>query len=171
MGTIKLASAVARLRVILVSQGLDGSGGREIIPHIQRLLAEKRAQGTIAIFLCDNHAPDDLEFRMFPPHCIRGTEEADVVPELRAYTDVVIPKRRYSGFFGTDLDQRLQLLRPDTITVVGVCTDICVLHTVADARNRDYSVVVPKDCVATFDKEAHRFALQHMERILGAKVV
>ena len=125
-----------------------GPAAREIIPHIQRLFADQRAQDALAIFLCDNHDTDDLEFRMFPPHCIRATEEAEVVPELRAYTDVVIPKRRYSGFFCTDLEQRLQALRPDTITVVGVCTDICVLHTVADARNRDYSVVVPKDCAA-----------------------
>jgi len=46
-----------------------------------------------------------------------------------------------------------------------------VMHTVADARNRDYSVEVPADCVATFDQEAHHYALQHMQKILGAKVV
>jgi nicotinamidase-related amidase len=56
------------------------------------------------------------------------------------------------------------------VTVVGVCTDICVMHTVADARNRDYAVVVPTDCVATFDPQAHRFALDHMRRVLGATV-
>ena len=45
------------------------------------------------------------------------------------------------------------------------------MHTAADARNRDYVVEVPTDCVATFDLEAHRYALQHMEKILGAKLV
>ena len=54
--------------------------------------------------------------------------------------------------------------------VVGVCTDICVLHTVADARSRDYEVEVPVDCVASFDPEAHKWALQHMERVLGATI-
>jgi nicotinamidase-related amidase len=44
------------------------------------------------------------------------------------------------------------------------------LHTVADARNRDYEVEVPIDCVASFDEKAHRFALEHMEKILGAKL-
>ncbi len=57
------------------------------------------------------------------------------------------------------------------ITIVGVCTDICVLHTVADAPNRDYAVVVPAECVATFDPDAHHFALDHMRRVLGATVV
>ena len=61
-------------------------------------------------------------------------------------------------------------LAPEKLIVCGVCTVICVMHTVADARNRDYAVEVPKDCVASFDPEAHEFALKHMEKILGAKV-
>jgi nicotinamidase-related amidase len=45
-----------------------------------------------------------------------------------------------------------------------------VLHTVADARNRDYAVEVPVDCVASFNPEGHRWALQHMQNVLGAKL-
>jgi nicotinamidase/pyrazinamidase len=144
---------------------------RQIIPKIQRLLEEEKAKGSHIIFLCDSHDPDDKEFEMFPPHCVRGTEEAEIIPELRQFADEVIPKTRFSGFYGTTLDERLRDLKPDKIIVVGDCTDICVMHTVADARNRDHSVEVPADCVATFDQEAHRYALQHMEKILGAKVV
>jgi len=144
---------------------------RRIIEPIRRLLAEERARGSSIIFLCDNHAPDDAEFQMFPPHCIRGSDEAEVIPELREFADDVIPKTRFSGFYGTKLGQRLREIAPDKVIVVGDCTDICVMHTVADARDRDYPVEVPTDCVATFDPEAHRFALRHMEKILGAKVV
>ena len=53
---------------------------------------------------------------------------------------------------------------------MGDCTDICVLHTVADLRNRDYKVEVPADCVASFDPEQHQWALDHMDKILGAKI-
>jgi nicotinamidase/pyrazinamidase len=144
---------------------------RQIIPKIRRLLEAEKAKGSRIIFLCDSHDPDDKEFEMFPPHCVRGTEEAEIIPELQQFADEVIPKTRFSGFYGTNLDERLRELKPDKIIVVGDCTDICVMHTVADARNRDYSVEVPADCVATFDQEAHRYALQHMEKILGAKVV
>ena len=49
-------------------------------------------------------------------------------------------------------------------------TNICVMHTVADARNRDYHVEVPVDCVASPDEMAHRFALEHMEKVLGARL-
>ena len=143
---------------------------REIIPRVRELLREERARGSHIIFLCDTHDPDDLEFRMFPPHCIRGSEEPEVIPELREFAEEVIPKRRYSGFFETNLDQRLKELNPDKIIVVGVCTNICVLYTVADARNHDYAVEVPADCVATFDPEAHRVALQQLKAVLGAQV-
>jgi nicotinamidase/pyrazinamidase len=144
---------------------------RQIIEPIRRLLAEERGRGSSIIFLCDNHAPDDAEFQMFPPHCIRGSEETEVIAELREFAREVIPKTRFSCFYGTNLDQRLREMNPDEIILVGVCTDICVMHTAADARDRDYQVKVPADCVATFDAEAHRFALGHMEKILGVKVV
>jgi nicotinamidase/pyrazinamidase len=108
---------------------------------------------------------------MFPPHCVSGTEEAEIIPELRDYPGEVIAKNRYSGFYNTLLDERLQAIRPDKLIVCGVCTDICVMHTVADARNRDYEVEVPTDCVASFNDDGHRFALDHMDKVLGAKLV
>ncbi|MFQ6002086.1 MAG: cysteine hydrolase family protein, partial [Anaerolineae bacterium] len=115
--------------------------------------------------------PGDKEFEIFPPHCVEGTEEAEIIPELDSYPGQRLPKRRYSAFYDTDLDERLAALKAEKLIVCGVCTDICVLHTVADARNRDYPVEIYTDCVASFDQEAHRFALKHMENILGAKLV
>jgi len=147
-----------------------GEPARGIIPNVQRLLERELGQGSKVFFLCDHHAPDDLEFKMFPPHCITGTAEAEVIPELAQYQGEVIPKRRYSAFFDTPLDEKLSQLKPDKVIVCGVCTDICVMHTVADIRNRDYEVEVPVDCVASFDEEAHRFALEHIEKVLGAKL-
>ena len=148
-----------------------GESARSIIPNVQRLLEKELEAGAKIIFICDNHEPDDLEFKMFPKHCIKGTSEAEIIPELAGFDGDVVPKQRYSGFFNTDLERRLRELAPEKVVVCGVCTDICVMHTVADARNRDYTVEVPADCVATFSEEAHGFALDHIERILGAKVV
>jgi nicotinamidase-related amidase len=125
------------------------------------------------LFICDNHKPDDLEFQMFPKHCLVGTPEAEIIPELAQWVrkDNVIPKQRYSGFFSTTLDARLKRLKIDKLIICGVCTNICVMHTASDARNRDYKVEVPTDCVATFDPQQHQWALQHMEKILGVKLV
>ena len=148
-----------------------GDESREIIPRVQALIEREQADGGNVIFICDTHDPDDLEFQMFPVHCVRGTEEAEVITELRDYEGETIRKRRYSAFFETHLEDRLAELDPDKVIVCGVCTDICVMHTAADARNRDYAVDVPTDCVASFDPEAHRYALDHMEKILGAKLI
>jgi nicotinamidase/pyrazinamidase len=147
-----------------------GEKSRRIIPKISTLLERELAKGSSVLFLCDSHDPDDLEFRMFPPHCVTGTEEAEIIPELRGYPGEVIPKNRFSCFYNTPLAERLAELKPDKLIVCGVCTDICVMHTVCDARNRDYEVEVPADCVASFNDEGHRFALGHMDKVLGAKL-
>ena len=150
-----------------------GKEARRVIGPIRRLIETERARGSSLFFTADTHEPDDPEFKIFPPHCLRGSEEAQIIPELQPYLKIgsLIQKRRYSAFFGTDLDERLKGLGVEELEVCGVCTDICVLHTVADARNRDYPVEVPERCVASFNPEGHAFALQHMERVLGAHIL
>ncbi|PKB73744.1 MAG: hypothetical protein BZY75_00150 [SAR202 cluster bacterium Io17-Chloro-G7] len=150
-----------------------GDEARKIVPNVYQLLVRETQAGSHILFISDHHDPDDLEFRIFPVHCVKGTSEPDVIPELSRFVtdDNVVPKNRYSGFFNTELDQRLRRLQPDKLVLCGVCTDICVLHTTSDARNRDYPVEVPANCVASFDQEAHGWALRHLEKILGAKVV
>jgi nicotinamidase/pyrazinamidase len=147
-----------------------GDRARGIIPRIDRLLRGERERGSNIFYVCDRHDPDDLEFEVFPPHCVSGTEEAEIIPELAGHPGEVIPKNRYSGFYNTPLEERLKELDPLKLIICGVCTDICVMHTVADARNRDYRVVVPAGCVASFNPAGHRFALEHMEKVLGAEV-
>jgi nicotinamidase-related amidase len=148
-----------------------GEGARAIIPNVQKLLDREVARGSTIIFTADEHAPDDKEFEMWPPHCVQGTKEAEIIPELAAYPGEKVPKTRYSAFYGTDLGQHLGELQPERIMVCGCCTDICVLHTVTDARNRDHRVQLYTDCVAVIDEEMARFALRHMERILGVELV
>jgi len=150
-----------------------GERARDIIPHVKELLSREFAAGSDILFISDHHDPDDLEFQVFPVHCVKGTEEPDVIPELAEFltSSNVVPKNRYSGFFNTDLAQRLRDIKPDKLIVCGVCTDICVLHTTSDARNRDYTVEVPAKCVASFDNDAHGWALTHLGKILGAKLV
>lgn len=147
-----------------------GDKARRIIPSIHTLLEREIKKGATLLFLNDNHDPDDLEFRMFPPHSIAGTAETQVIPELSRFASEIIPKKRFSAFYGTTLGERLAEIKPDRIIVTGVCTDICVCHTTADARDRDYQVEIPVDCVASFDEEAHGFALKHMDKVLGARL-
>jgi nicotinate phosphoribosyltransferase len=148
-----------------------GVEARNIIPNIEKLLEQELEQGSKIFYLCDHHTPEDPEFKMFPPHCIEGTEEAELIPELSRYPGETIPKRTFSSFYNTSLDKKLKAIKPETLVVCGVTTHICVLQAVIDARNRGYEVEVPVDCVASFDKKAHFSALDYMEKVLGAKLI
>lgn len=149
-----------------------GDAARAIIPSVKALVEHEAQAGSLVIFTTDTHAPDDKEFQMFPPHCVAGTPDVEIIPELAelAQQHAILLKRRYSAFFETDLAERLAAFGPDQVIVVGDCTDICVMHTVADIRNRDYPVWVPADCVASFDPQAHDWALKHIKSILGARI-
>jgi nicotinamidase/pyrazinamidase len=149
-----------------------GASMPPVIDVITRELARARSGKEPVVYLTDDHLPDDAEFKMFPPHAIHGTQGARIIPQLAPATgEVVIPKRRYSGFFGTDLDITLREKGVDTLRLVGDCTNICVLYTAADARNLGYAVEVVRDGVTSFDLEAHEHALSELEKTLGAKVV
>ena len=136
-----------------------------------KLIEDQLDMGAEIIYICDSHKPDDIEFEMFPVNCVAGTSEAEIIPELIEYPGYFIPKQRYSGFFNTDREKKLEQIKPENIIICGVCTDICVLHTAADARNRDYNVSIPVDCVASFDYDAHNWAINHMRSILGVKLI
>jgi nicotinamidase/pyrazinamidase len=149
------------------------------IPRVRRILDEELAAATPVVFTKDSHVENDAEFQVFPRHCVVGTDEQDLVEELRdvePQAAAVVQKRRYSAFFDTELDSVLAALGPEEIHICGFCTDICVLHTTSDLRNRDYDVVIRRDGCETFTapghdhREANRWALDHMQRVLGARV-
>ncbi|RIL78958.1 cysteine hydrolase, partial [Staphylococcus equorum] len=67
-------------------------------------------------------------------------------------------------------DTLLRERKIDTLEIVGVCTDICVLHTAATAYNLNYQLIIPKDGVASFNSQGHEWALTHFKDTLGATV-
>lgn len=149
-----------------------GPAGKELISFIKERIDEFRERNYPIIYICDNHEKDDKEFDMFPPHCIARTEGSEIIGELEVRNgDKIIKKRRYSAFYGTDLDLYLREKKVDEIYLVGVCTNICVLYTAADARNVGYKVNIYKEGVASFDEEAHKFALKEAENTLGCKLI
>jgi ureidoacrylate peracid hydrolase len=134
-------------------------GGAMVLPGYERLIAPQRAvigaarqSGAPVVFIIDSHRPNqrrDREFLKRTPHCIEGSWGAQVIDDLEpGRDDVYVIKRRYSGFFNTDLDLTLRDLEIETVIVMGVVTNICVRSTVHDAFFHGYQVVVPEDTVA-----------------------
>lgn len=136
---------------------------RGIIAPIVTLFGKAWKMGVSHILLPqDTHDPEAIEFGQFPPHCIRGTREAETVPEIKAlpYYDqmIVIEKNSIQSFLDTRLNQWvIEHPNVDTFIVVGDCTDLCTyqlalhLRLDANARQLHRRVVVPADCVDTYD--------------------
>lgn len=141
----------------------------KIIERIKNIINDYRHHGDTIIFICDNHDPDDKEFERFPVHAVKDTWGAEIIEDLKPLEDeIVITKKRYSGFYGTHLGAHLN--NSKTVEVCGVCTSICVMDTVGGLANRDYDVWVDHKAVADFDPKMHEFSLTRMENIYGAKI-
>lgn len=100
---------------------------------------------------------------------IEGSIYAEVLPDLApAHDEPVVVKRRYSGFYATDLELVLRGLGIETVFLCGVNTNNCVLATAFDAFSRDLRIVVLADaCGSMNGDEYHRFALAEVEAALG----
>jgi nicotinamidase-related amidase len=148
-----------------------GDEAAAIVPAVQELLEAHRRAGSLIVFVADHHPPDDQEFALFPPHCVRGTPGAELLPGFAPRPgEHLVRKTRYSAFWGTDLDGILRREGVEEAHLAGVCTSICVMDTCSDLRNRDLKAVVHRRAVADFDPEAHAFALKRIKNILGGEV-
>ncbi|MDI7260340.1 MAG: isochorismatase family cysteine hydrolase [Thermodesulfobacteriota bacterium] len=134
---------------------------REILPNLQRLLEESRKRGIPVIFACDSFLEGDFIFKgRMKVHSLRGTKGSEVIDDLKPKSaDIILPKRRFSAFFKTDLDQTLRLLGVDTIVVTGITTEVCVLATALDGLCHDFSAILLEDCCASRSKEMHQRCL------------
>ena len=144
--------------------------GKAIVPATAQLLDAARAKGVPVIFCNDAHLKGiDRELKLWGDHAIVGTEGAKVIPELKVGEgDYVIPKRRYSGFFQTDLDITLKELGVQTVVMTGLHTHMCVRHTSADAYSLGYDVVVAKEATDSFTEEDYIGGLAYLKTCYGA---
>jgi ureidoacrylate peracid hydrolase len=153
--------------------GIDVTGVRAIVPNVRAVLEAARSASVIIVYLKMGFRPDladagyptsptwlkhlplDVGAEVAAPDgepsriLIRDCWNTEIVPELRPRDDdIVLYKTRYSGFFGTELDEILRDRRVDRLIVVGATTSVCVESTVRDAMFRDYHCLVVSDATA-----------------------
>lgn len=157
-----------------------GEPGQLLDTPIANLIEQFIAEKNVVFFANDLHEENDPfhpETKLFPPHNIRGTSGRNLYGHVgevyNLYKDKVIwlDKTRYSAFAGTNLAILLKERNIEEVHLVGVCTDICILHTAVDAYNLGISTVIYANAVASFDAAGHDWALRHFEHTLGATVV
>ncbi|WP_330502588.1 cysteine hydrolase family protein [Peribacillus frigoritolerans] len=159
-----------------------GKPGQDIEKELVSITKEFIKQGEFTVFAIDLHEEGDQlhpESNLFPPHNISGTMGRDLYGALKEEYETnknqknvhYIDKTRYSAFAGTDLDIRLRERHITDVYLVGVCTDICILHTAIDAYNLGYKIFVYERAVASFNDAGHHWALGHFKGSLGATIL
>ncbi len=174
-------------------------GAEKRIPNMQRLVDAARADRVLLVSDVCVHTPDDPEFAQFPPHCIRGTEGAEIVPELLAerhvriassfearlpedpfaWQQIVLEKHMLDVFTNPQTEKLLERLAPpDSVGkgrdveffVFGVVTEYCVRLAAKGLLDRGQSVAVVTDAIEALDPAAGISTLDELDQ-LGARFV
>lgn len=137
---------------------------RQIVPENVRLVKNFLEQDKAVLYFQDAHRPDALEFENYPPHCLKGSTESQLIDELKVYEDkmIQVEKNTTNGFFAPQFQIYLKA-HPDLekITVIGCCTDICVLNfcvtmkTYSQTVGKPITIIVPENAVDTFNLPGH----------------
>jgi isochorismatase family protein len=143
---------------------------RKILPEIKEVLELCRSKNCLIVYLqhCNRAGKFDKKAATMRPNCIEGTFGVEIDPMLETKPeDYVIQKRRYSGFFGTDLDLVLRENNIENLIVVGTKTNCCIRATVTDAFYYNYEPYVVRECVATNSETVNEVHLSDIDKYLG----
>jgi nicotinamidase/pyrazinamidase len=166
-----------------------------LIPNLDRLTDQARKDRVFIVSDACVHAPDDPEFHRFPPHCVRGTLGAEIIPETIAKSFLILPNRREAGV-PNDLSPYQQVIlekqtldvfdNPHTETVIGrlgqftdadaefavfgVVTEYCVRFAAKGLLERGRRVSLVEDAIKAFKPEDGERVLAEL-RSLGAKLI
>jgi nicotinamidase-related amidase len=146
-----------------------------VVDPLHQLRDTARRAGRLIVYVTEQHRAGlfDFEGLQIPPHLVHG--EADAVPfedfvPADTPNEVALPKRRYSAFYGTDLDMLLREQHVDRLVIAGVKTNVCVRATVQDAFAAGYRVVVPRAATNSNRPHLATASLEDIERYFGRVV-
>ncbi|WP_214370524.1 cysteine hydrolase family protein [Pseudonocardia sp. H11422] len=148
---------------------LANPAAKDIVEPITVLADEaRRRDDWLVIYGNDAHRPGDFEFAVFGEHALAGSPGARVIPELRPEADdIIVPKRNYSAFSGTDLDTTCRVHDLGRVVIVGQHTDCCCRHTAYDAFRRGIEVTVVRDATCVYQPATEGGYEQHQQAALA----
>jgi len=154
----------------------DPLDSRQLFATVRRVIDSGRGSGLHIVFIKDNFLPEEIpidkHFKIYGPHCIIGTPDAEVVDELNPQPgDFQIRKKHYSAFNSTRLDAVLRELDVNRLYFTGAWTEACVQHTVIDAFYLNYRINVLSDAVSSPHRDAHDYALNYMRQYHRANII
>jgi nicotinamidase-related amidase len=154
----------------------DPLNAKQLFGIVRRVIDNARERGVHIVFIKDNFLPEevpiDKHFKIYGPHCIIGTPDAEVVDELAPRPgDFQIRKKHYSAFNSTRLDAVLRELDVKCLYFTGAWTEACVQHTVIDAFYLNYEINIISDGVSSPHRDAHEYALNYMRQYHRANIL
>jgi nicotinamidase-related amidase len=135
-----------------------------IIPENIKLVEMILNDNQELMFIKDNHVNGCREFDRYPAHCVIGTDEADLIDELKVYENVakVYEKNSTSTLFAPEFVNDINKLKNlKEVIVTGCCTDICIMNLVIplqnyfDQINNKAEIIVPINAIETYDAPWH----------------
>jgi nicotinamidase/pyrazinamidase len=165
-------------------------GAEKLLPNIRRLTDAARRERVFLVSHGCFHTPKDPEFNIFPPHCVKGTAGAELVPEaltdkiarvpneanaklpedLSKYQQILLEKQTLNIFESRHADALVERLEPQAECVVfGVVTEYCVSFAVKGLLERGRRVAVVQDAIETLKREDGEKAIGELKN-LGARL-
>lgn len=170
-------------------------GAEKLIPNLSFLTNAARQQRVFVVGDVCVHAPDDPEFRQFPPHCVFGTPGAEMIPETRAdrilfipnragtaipedlstYQQVILEKQTLDVFDNPNtpivVERVARFTDPDAeIFVYGVVTEYCVRLAARGLLERGRRVALVRDAIETLKPKDGANAINELT-LLGARLI
>jgi nicotinamidase-related amidase len=167
------------LILIDVINALDFEHGQELLEQalpmarkLARLKRRAKEVGIPAVYSNDNFGRWQSDLNQVLDHVLHDGVPGQPLAEILRpdEDDYFVLKPKHSGFYSTQLDLLLEHLGARTVILTGMQANICVLFTANDAYMRDYTLVVPSDCVASTDPADAEYALEQMRGVLKAQV-
>jgi nicotinamidase-related amidase len=167
------------LLLIDVINDFEFPGGEELLKYaypaarrIKRMKQAMHARGVPTIYANDNFGRWQSDFREVLNHCLEEGVRGKPVAELLrpCPDDYFVLKPKYSAFHGSALDTLLRYLGATELVIAGFAADMCVLFSASDAHMRDYSLRIPRDCIASESPARNRRVIGLLGEVLGADV-
>lgn len=166
---MKKALLIIELLQDFFKEGLLAEHRERLVASVNELVDAAHEQGVPVIWIRQEYKADLSDAPLYnrkknKPITIEGTDGSKFLPELhQAENDYRIVKKRFSAFFGTELEKILKQLEIDTLIISGVNTMTCVRVTAIDAYQRDYEVILALDCVDSYDTEQHENSIKYLQ--------
>lgn len=177
--TVELSAKKSALIIVDMQNDFVIEGGKLVVPSaaetvisIKQLLNKCRKANMPIVYTQDTQYPGDLEFEIWPEHCIYKTEGWNIINELKPQQkELVCKKNRYDGFYGTNLEHYLsRVWKVENVIIVGTVANICVLHTAGSAGLRWFNIVIPANGISALNEFDQAMTLRQVSWLYSGKI-